>query len=70
MKKLYSFSVLGAIATVGIAGVAKGAFRVLSGIVATFAVLLAGLIAFSGGGIERDDIGVSMRKEGEAAAAV
>ena len=68
MKKLYSFSVLGAIAALGIAGVAKGVLRILSGMVATFAVLIAGLIAFSGGGIERGDMGVSMRKEGEAAA--
>jgi hypothetical protein len=65
-KKYKSILWLGSIATLGVCGVARGFLRLLSGAMAALAVSLAALIAFSGGGIEQGDMGVTMRKEGEA----
>lgn len=68
MKKQTSLLLLGSIASLGVFGVARGFLRILSGTTAVFATIVGALIAFSGGGIERGDMGVTMRKEGEMSA--
>ena len=69
MRKTKTFISIGSVAALGILGVARsnvGFLRLLSGLVTTLALAMGALIAFSGGGIEREDMGVDMRKEGEA----
>ena len=70
VRKAKIYLPLGSVAAMGLLGAVKssiGVLRFFSGIVSTIALTLGALIAFSGGGIERGDMGVVMRKEGEAA---
>ncbi|CAB9507323.1 expressed unknown protein [Seminavis robusta] len=67
-KRYKSFLSLGGIAALGVLGVARGFLRILSGTVAAIALSMAALIAFSGGGIEQGDMGVTMAKEEKAKA--
>ena len=70
MKKRNPIACLGGIAALGVVGAVRGYFRMASGLLATFAVSLAALIAFSGGGIERDDMSIAMRKVKEQSSGV
>lgn len=68
MKKRNVLACIGGISTLSVALAIRGYLRVLNGPLAVMALSLGVVIAFSGGGIEQDDMGVSMRKEGQASA--
>ena len=66
MNKGKVLTVLGVMTTLGLTGMIRGVARIGSGLLATVALALAAILSFGRGGIERNDMGVVLRREGSS----